>query len=280
MMWTSLLWLALGILAGGTLVFARLPVDWLLWPGRRLLCQVLLLLLLLWGGLLCLDSPLLRGGTMQPQGTNPMELALLVKTVNDKQNDLQEERDLLREELEHTELLLANGDKLSSSIQEQIQNLQLAEGSQAVLGPGIRLCIQERSNLMYYDVIDLVNELFLSGAEAVSINGQRFTLRTKIAESPRERTYLQGGQKPYSSQVQYDITIDEQPLSYPLCIEAIGPAGTLEKALDYPGGILNNLATLYGLEPQLSQEEELRIPPVQPLPLRYAQEVTLNRPLQ
>lgn len=269
-MWTSLFWLCLGILTGATVVYTLTPATGQNPAIRRLLIQGLILLLLLGAGVLILNSPAIRGLEPELQGENPAELALLVKSVNENKNALQEELSGLQKELEHTKALVENGDSLTDSVNARIHLLLLATGSQSVRGPGVSITFREQSNLMYYDIIDLINELFLSGAEAVAINGERFTSRTSIGEKANTAVRFNSETGHYVTDTFYVITINEKELSYPLCIQAIGDAATLEKGLDYPGGILQSLAALYGLSPQLVQSAEIVIPAANPVEFTHA----------
>ena len=271
-MWTNLLWLALGILAGATLTLAVTPASWRTFLERRSVIHGLILILVLCSGLLTLGSRALTGPVNGLAQENPAELALIVKSVNENRSALQTELTSLQTELEETRKLVANGESLTDSVNDNIRLLLLATGSQSVYGPGVTITIQEASNMMYYDIIDLVNELFLSGAEAVSLNGQRFTSRTQISETGKEQLRYDNQAKRYVTDMIYAITVNGTELSYPLQIRAIGDAATLEKGLDYPGGVLQSLTALYGIEAKILQSDVVQIPAA-PAPIfHYAQQ--------
>ena len=162
---------------------------------------------------------------------------------------------------------------MTDSVNDNIRLLLLATGGQNVSGPGLTITIKEAANLMYYDVIDLINELFLSGAEAVSLNGQRFTIRTQISEIGKEQLRFDSQAKRYVTDIIYAITVNGVELSYPLQIRAIGDPATLEKGLDYPGGVLESLTSLYGIEAQILQSESVQIPAAPTVTFHYAQQV-------
>jgi uncharacterized protein YlxW (UPF0749 family) len=56
-------------------------------------------------------------------------------------------------------------------------------------------------------------------------------------------------------------TVDGERLYYPIVIEAIGDANTLEKGLTFTGGIIDNLNS-FSIYPQIEQKQEVVIPAV------------------
>ncbi|MDO4731981.1 MAG: DUF881 domain-containing protein [Bacillota bacterium] len=270
-MWESLFWILLGMMGGATITLLFFPESKNNPVRRHRLIQALSLLLLLGSGIFIIKSPLFLGQSLPLTEKTPGELALLLKGVNENNSALQEELKSLQQELQNSTMLLEKKKSLANSISEQIDLLMLINGSHAVSGPGLRISIQEPSNLMYYDIIDLVNELFLSGAEAVAINGQRFTYRMQIGERLSSQLLFSGESGRPIQDSKYVITINKKELEYPLHIQAIGPAATMEKAIDYPGGILESLSALYGVKPQLSQSSSITLPAAEPREFLYAQ---------
>ncbi len=187
-------------------------------------------------------------------------LAMILKSVNDKKEQLQNELVSLQDELDELQTLAASGESLSSSVRGKIDTLQTAIGASDVEGQGLTVTITGESNLMYYDVIDIINELFVSGAEAVSINETRITNNTMISEKDNS---LDG----------YSITVDGKPLLFPVVIKGIGNPESLETGLTYPGGIIENLNTLYHVYPTIRQEKKLTMPAAVIHTLKYAEAV-------
>ena len=71
------------------------------------------------------------------------------------------------------------------------------------------------------------------------------------------------------------ITLNHQPLTFPIYITAIGDPNTLEKGLTLPGGIIDNLA-LFRAFPYLEKSEEIIIPAVENPPIFI--EAEINKP--
>ncbi|MEG1661654.1 MAG: DUF881 domain-containing protein, partial [Clostridiales bacterium] len=187
-------------------------------------------------------------------------LAMILKSVNDKKEQLQVEFDNLQGELTELQGLADSGISMSDSVRAKINTLQTAIGVSEVEGQGLTVTITGDSNLMYFDVIDIINELFVTGAEAVSINETRITNNTLISEMDNSRDG-------------YNITVNGNPLLFPVVIKAIGDSVSLETGLTYPGGIMENLNTLYHVYPTIRLEKKLIIPAAKLETLRKAQAV-------
>lgn len=118
----------------------------------------------------------------------------------------------------------------TSDIQNELTNARILAGTSPVKGPGIVLTIDDSKNAKSLDpvthdadVLRLVNELFISGAEAVSINGERIGSATGILC------------------VGPTVKVNDRLLTAPYKIEAIGDPSTLIKGLTFPGGMLEYL---------------------------------------
>lgn len=151
--------------------------------------------------------------------------------------------------------LLAESEKETSAIKamtDDLNRLKLASGVTSVTGPGITVTITGDAPLLFLDLIDLTNELWATGAEAISINEHRIIGRTPISES--------------SDTSPFYITIDNEKLLYPIVIKAIGDPHTLEKGLTFTGGLIDIWQTQFSIYPEVQQKQELNIPAVQSYP--------------
>ena len=116
---------------------------------------------------------------------------------------------------------------------------------------------------------DRVNELFASGAEAVSINDTRFTIHTVISEKETVVETRDESGKPYQKE-SYVPIINGKELLYPIVIKAIGDPVTLETGLTYPGGIIESLNSLYMVYPVIKKADNLVIPAAEDYSYQYA----------
>ncbi|MGI6552337.1 MAG: DUF881 domain-containing protein [Clostridia bacterium] len=146
------------------------------------------------------------------------------------------------------------------NVTEDMNKLKIVNGLVPVTGSGITVTITGDAPLLFLDLIDLVNELWATGAEAIAINDHRVTQRTSIFEAEDALSVY--------------ITVNGEKLLYPIVVKAIGDPHTLEKGLTFTGGLVDNWNTLYSIYPEVQQKEELTIPPVKEIPSwRYAQTV-------
>ncbi len=237
---------------------------------RDLLWQLPLTLVFLAFGLLLAAQYYTHSESGSLVNESTANLALIIKSGNDNKQALEAELAALKSELAESQALVENGESLFATMSSRIANLQIVLGDTAVQGPGLVIQITGESYLMYYDLIDIVNERFVSGAEAVSINDTRFTSRTQISEQARFNEVFDETTQTYESVSHSVITVDGEELLYPIIIKAVGNAQTLAKGLDYPGGIIDNLTTLYGVYPTIRQAEKVEIPLAQPGTYEFA----------
>lgn len=190
---------------------------------------------------------------------DPSDLVAVWKNLNQKKATLEQEVAELARQQEALNRESEQGQVTLKELLAERDKLQLATGVVPARGPGITVTFTQEASLLYLDLIDLVNELWVSGAEAVAINEHRVTLHTAIADGQDEQDVY--------------ITVNGQRLLYPIVVQAIGDPATLEKGLTFTGGLIDNLETLYGIHPQIRQEKELTLPPAASPVRRYAHPV-------
>ena len=109
------------------------------------------------------------------------------------------------------------------SIENEIDKYKKLAGGAKIFGSGVELVVDGDITTAW--IIDLVNELFNNGAEAVSVNGIRLVNNTMGFDTlPQGQILLNGSITPP-----------------PYTFEAIGEPRTIESALQLPGGILDRL---------------------------------------
>ena len=181
------------------------------------------------------------------------DLSIMLKNLTDN-------RWLLTEELEEAEqnLLTYQNDyssdtALLSSVENEINRLQLINGANSVKGSGITITVD--GYLLASDLVVIVNELWAAGAEAVAINDCRITATSGIS-------YVDSADKTY-------LTCDGTVIQEPYEIRALGNGAILEKSLTMPGGIADSLS-LYQVNLHIELQDELTLAsqPSQPR-LRY-----------
>lgn len=186
-------------------------------------------------------------------------LATIAKNLTTKYYELIREVWDLRSQLKLLDQSINQNKTIAEAVKMEQQKLNIAIGSKPVEGPGLIITIppNDQNYFGYQDLIDIVNELWNAGAEAVSVNGYRINESTSITPADEFTTIVLNGNK----------------LSYPYTIMAIGEPATLEKGISIPSGIIDNLRAVYKIPLEIQQEEKLKLPAGSPMNFRYAKPV-------
>ncbi|MBC7329382.1 DUF881 domain-containing protein [bacterium] len=199
--------------------------------------------------------------------TNPRQLAVILKDLQDTNKKLQEEIKVLRNRITDYEAKLASGKGAIQTLHEQLQTLKVQAGLTEVMGPGVVITVND-SNVRVpspelqsyyivhdYDLLQLVNELKSAGAEAIAINGQRLSFYSFIRC------------------VGNVIQVNQVPIAAPYKIEAIGDPDVLYSGLNLPGGILDYFKRI-GFQVSVKKADQIVLPPYAGTTgLRFAQPI-------
>ncbi len=179
-----------------------------------------------------------------------------IEELTQKLQTVTSERDALAEEVLTLRSKLSNfrqTDQALADLQQEVIEANMAAGLIAVEGPGIILTVDD-SPLYYqvgenanayivhdYDLLNIVNELKSSGAEAISVNGKRIIAMSEIrCAGPT-------------------IIVNADRIAPPFEIRVIGNPDILESGLLMPGGRLEQLKVL-GMPVQIQKLEKVEIP--------------------
>ncbi|MFG2844952.1 DUF881 domain-containing protein [Kitasatospora sp. NPDC048296] len=199
----------------------------------------------------------------------------LIHRINDSNgsaDNLQKQVQDLRRKVEETQQqALPSGDVDAGGLTGTV-------GLGEVTGPGVKLVLEDApgtgsggnvdpragqgfsnsGRLRDRDLQLVVNGLWGSGAEAVSINGQRLTALSAIRAAGEA------------------VLVDNRPLVPPYNIQAIGDGPRLLSAFesDMAGQYLRLLQEKYGIKSTLSAQKSLTLPAAVGVTLRTAQPVT------
>lgn len=189
------------------------------------------------------------------QGVGPVseyrarELAAQLKKVRDENAKLLKLKEEYETQIKEYEETASQGSTTAKLIKKELDNARIIAGLEDVEGPGVTVVLDDLkfSEKLNYPLIDysmlleVVNELNAAGAEAISINGQRFISTTEIRQT--------GG-----------IHININTVSYapPFEFKAIGDPKTLEAALRLREGIVERLEAS-GVAVTITQEQLVKI---------------------
>lgn len=123
--------------------------------------------------------------------------------------------------------------------QEETAQLSILAGTVPVAGPGITITITDDIGLVTADtILDLIQELRASGAEAMEFNDRiRVVAQTAIEQSSA------------------GITLDGQLIEAPYVIDVIGEPATMEGSLDFAGGPIDQVEDDQGTITSVVHEE-------------------------
>ena len=166
------------------------------------------------------------------KGKREGELADSLVSLQRDYDELKAKYDESQEIVEEYQTNSATNDSLIASMKNQINTLSLLAGTTDVQGEGIIITLYDGNNsgsLVHdSDVLTVVNELRVAGAEAISVNDQRIITTSAIRC------------------VGSVIQVNYQKVAAPFEIKAIGNAQYLESALTIKNGVVDVLNG-YGL---------------------------------
>jgi len=190
----------------------------------------------------------------------------LVKQVNSRKSELGAKRaqaaNLTREVAALQDNTL-NATNQGRAVRARLDRLGVTSGSVPVKGPGIRVVFvyapgatEDKQQVLDQDLQKLVNALWLVGAVAISVNGQRVTNLTAIRE---------GGSA---------ITVNFVSMKRPYTVSAIGNKNQMAaQLLDTDGGrTWLTLRASFGLKFDVTSEDSMTLPAARPFALRYARQ--------
>jgi uncharacterized protein YlxW (UPF0749 family) len=167
----------------------------------------------------------------------------------------------LRREVQGLQSVFLEATAEGRGLSARLSRLGVVTGSVAVTGPGVKVVVDDNPNarsdtqrVLDEDLQKLANALWVSGAEAISVNGQRLSALSAIRGAGDA------------------ITVNFKSLSAPYTVLAIGNPNTmLARFVDSThGSEWFDLQAVHGLQFHMTSEESLRVPANTRLDLRHA----------
>lgn len=174
----------------------------------------------------------------------PAELGQIIRNMTTERDSLLKEISRLSLEIyKYRQLHEENVLGLDQAI-KSLDAMKIASGDVAVAGPGIQINISDESKILAaYDLIDLIQELRASGAEALAVNNIRLTARSFITNNGSS------------------LFVDDKKIKFPVRVDAIGEPSVMEQALKMPGGYITTLAMLEGVSVEIKRQDKIVIQP-------------------
>ena len=151
----------------------------------------------------------------------------------ERNKELAEELDTLHETIRNYEKEFATTEEHYELLVKEAEQLRILLGELPAVGKGIAVTLRDNEyngvgNPNHYivhesHIFTVINELKISGAEAIAINGQRLKTNSYISCNGPV------------------ITIDGNQYPAPFVIEAVGDPASLTAALEMAGGVVDQL---------------------------------------
>jgi len=175
--------------------------------------------------------------------------------------ELKKEKQLLIDELNKLETKVKQYEKGEAEknsfveiLYEDLERYRMLSGYESVEGPGIVMKIDEPKTEYYYSdgtsvvvqnyqwLLQIISTMNASGAEAISINGERYTSYTEIEAAANH------------------LMVNGVSSSTPIIIKAIGNPENLENALMMKGRIVWEMKEIYGIDIKIEKVNNVQIP--------------------
>lgn len=176
----------------------------------------------------------------------------------DEFKNLSDEVSRLREEKTKLENALASQGGQSKILNDSLQEVKVFANLTEIQGPGVVVTLQDSpkavkggmqsslpgtdATIHDTDVLRVVNELYASGAEAISVNGRR------VGSGSNYRC------------VGPVLHVDSVPVASPVVIRAIGDPPTLSGGLNIPLGVLAEIRSADPAMVQVEMVKKMRLP--------------------
>jgi uncharacterized protein YlxW (UPF0749 family) len=189
------------------------------------------------------------------------ELITRINQADTRLNDLRTRQTQLADEVRRLQARGLSNDSTGAALQQKLDDLELQTGAISVTGPGLKAVIDDAKDadakegrILDVDLQQLVNGLWTSGAEAISVNGHRLTSMTAIRGAGNA------------------ITVDYSSLTPPYTVLAIGDTATMPArfAQSSGGQWVQYLVSNFAVRMTITTEDSLLVPADATIALRYA----------
>jgi uncharacterized protein YlxW (UPF0749 family) len=188
------------------------------------------------------------------QWTNEYQYRKMLIEQEQLNRELQEELFEKQKRVREVEEAFANEENILFNLVEDVEKLRMYTGKIAVRGKGVEVTLADASyipneenvnNYIVHEshVFNVVNELYISGASAIAINGQRLAKDSYISCNGPV------------------ITIDGKQFPAPFIITAIGDPDVLYPALNIAGGVKDQLVE-DNIVVKMAKKDEIILEPV------------------
>jgi uncharacterized protein YlxW (UPF0749 family) len=202
-------------------------------------------------------------------------LAGSVRSAETTTDDVAGQRNALAAQVDAERRSRLEGDARGQQLLRELDRANFAAAATQVIGPGLTITVTDpgvskdlsdvskqrvegsRQVILDRDLQLAVNSLWVSGAEAISVGGVRIGPNVTIRQA--------GG----------GILVDNQPISSPYVILAVGPPHAMQDVFDRSPGLqrLRLLETTYGVGVNVSAGDGLTLPAGSARDIHFAKQI-------
>ena len=181
------------------------------------------------------------------------ELRAELASWKDKYEELELKIEERENKIQEYEQELTTNAENSTLLENEVKEAEAYLGYTKLQGEGIKVTLQDNEmyNIEYYDLLKLVNELNIAGAEAISINDERIVSMSEIVLINNRIVVIKG-----------------KRIAGPYEVKAIGDKKYFESALTIKGGYIDEIKAA-GKDIAYVVEDNIIVP-------AYDEEQTLN----
>ena len=189
------------------------------------------------------------------QNTQPQrneELSQMLAEERERTETLSKQLDQYKADIDKFQKEAEESGGYASVLAQQLKRAEILSGGTAVHGPGVVVTLKDSTApnttgvdenafvIHDSDLLRVINDLRASGAEALSLNGERILATSEIrCAGPT-------------------VSVNNTRYSTPFVIQAIGDPDTMEQALLMRGGIVDELMT-FNIEVNIEKKQDLTI---------------------
>ncbi len=190
----------------------------------------------------------------------PADLLVLLDSLRQREATLNTEVSELQNTLNSLQASGNTDQAAIQSAQARLAALSILVGAVGATGPGVTVTVEDPGpGVSPEAMLDVINELRAAGAEAIEVNDARRSVRVGVD------TWVAG--------VPGSLIVDNNTLSPPYTVLAIGDPPTLAAAMNIPGGAADSIKRV-GARMSVQQADKVDVATLrQPKPHQYAQPV-------
>lgn len=172
------------------------------------------------------------------------ELRQEILNWKNKYEEVQEKTNEVNTKIGEYKQELNNDENSKKLLEDEVKEAEMFLGYKAVQGPGIVVTLQDKDiyNIESYEILKLINELNIAGAEAISVNEERVVSTTDVT---LVNNIL--------------VLVNTRRINGPYTIKAIGDRQALLSGLTIKGGFQDEVEAS-GKSISITEEENINIP--------------------